>query len=164
MDDSQGSRLIPLPSAEVPTAGVAVARRLRYGLQLAVAMGFGIDAFVHATSAGLYDSPAGGLVTEGNLFRAEAAAGLLLAVLVLVHPTRLTWMAAVVVAASALGAVVLYRYIDLGPIGPLPDLYEPTWRVSGKLASAYAEGGAVVLSALALARERMPARREASPT
>lgn len=155
MDEGRVSRLIPLPSAEAPTARIAAARRLTHGLRLAAATGLCIDAFVHATSAGQYDSPVGGFITAGNLFRAEAVVSVLLAVLLLIYPTRLTWLAVLVVAASALGAVVLYRYIDVGPIGPLPDLYEPTWQVPGKLASAYAEGGALVLSVLALSRSHM---------
>jgi hypothetical protein len=154
MDDGRVSRLIPLPSAEA-TARIPAARRLTHGLRLAAATGLGIDAFVHATSAGQYDGPVGGFITAGNLFRAEAVVAILLAVLLLIHPTRLTWLAVLVVAASALGAVVLYRYVDVGPIGPLPDLYEPTWQVPGKLASAYAEGGALVLSALALWRSQV---------
>jgi len=44
--------------------------------------------------------------------------------------------------------VLLYRYVDVETIGPLPDMYEPTWEVPGKPLSAYPEGGAAVLSAL----------------
>jgi hypothetical protein len=40
------------------------------------------------------------------------------------------------VGASALAAVLLYRYVDLGPLGPLPDMYENTWQVPGKLLSS----------------------------
>jgi len=65
---------------------------------------------------------------------------------------RADWLGAFFVAASALGAVLLYRYVDVGTIGPLPDMYEPTWEVPGKSLSAYAEGGAAVLSALGSTR------------
>jgi hypothetical protein len=41
---------------------------------------------------------------------------------------------------------VLYTYVDVGPLGPLPDLYEPTWAVAGKSASAVAEGIATFLA------------------
>jgi len=150
MDKSRASQVIRLPSAEAPTARISGARLIAHGLRVAVATGLGIDAFVHATSAGLYDGPAGGFITEGNLFRAEAAISVLLAVLLLIRPAPLTWLAVLAVAGTALGAVILYRYIDVGPIGPVPDLYEPTWQVPGKLAAAYAEGGVLVLSALAL--------------
>jgi hypothetical protein len=67
--------------------------------------------------------------------------------------------------AAALGAVLLYRYVDVGVLGPLPDMYENTWQVPGKLLSAYAEGAAVVLAGLGLmtavlARRSAPAHRE----
>ena len=63
-------------------------------------------------------------------------------------------VAAFLVAASALAAVVLYRYVDVGAIGPFPNLYEPTWQVPGKLTSAYAEGIAVLLSAVGVGLTR----------
>ena len=53
------------------------------------------------------------------------------------------WAATFLVAASALGAVLLYRYVDVGSLGPLPNMYEPTWYFR-KTLSAYAEGAAVV--------------------
>ena len=40
--------------------------------------------------------------------------------------------------------MLLYRYVDVGSLGPLPDMYENTWQVPGKLLSAYAEAAAVV--------------------
>ena len=57
-----------------------------------------------------------------------------------------SWLAALAVAASALGAVLLYRYVDVGALGPLPDMYENTWQVPGKLLSAYAEAAAIGLA------------------
>jgi hypothetical protein len=55
--------------------------------------------------------------------------------------------------------------VDVGVLGPLPDMYENTWQVPGKLLSAYAEAAAVVLAALGLmaavlARRSAPAHRE----
>jgi hypothetical protein len=117
-------------------------------VRILAAAAFALDAYVHATNAGIYDPPGGGLVTEGNLFRAEALAAGLVALALLLRPSRRVWLAAVAIAASALGAVVLYRYVDVGAIGPIPNLYEPTWQVPGKLLSAYAEGAALLLSAL----------------
>jgi hypothetical protein len=40
------------------------------------------------------------------------------------HPTR--------TPARAL----LYTYVDVGSLGPLPNMYEPTWALPGKRASA----------------------------
>jgi hypothetical protein len=61
---------------------------------------------------------------------------------------------AVAVGASALAAVLLYRYVDVGSIGPLPQMYENTWQAPGKLLSAYAEGAAVALAGLGLVVHR----------
>jgi hypothetical protein len=74
--------------------------------------------------------------------------------LVLVRPRPSSWLAAMVVAGSALAAVLLYRYVDVGPLGPLPDMYENSWQVPGKLLSAWAEGAAVVLAGLGLLTHR----------
>jgi hypothetical protein len=142
-------------SAQPPairSAPLTISRVLAVGVGAALA----VDAYVHATSSGFYDPTHGGFITEGNLFRAEAAVSGALAVLLLFRPSGSTFTAALLVAASALAAVVLYRYVDVGAIGPIPNLYEPTWRVPGKLPSAYAEGVAAVLSAagIALARAR----------
>lgn len=57
---------------------------------------------------------------------------------------------AVIVAVSAFGAVMLYRYADVGALRPIPDMYEPTWAPPGKLASAWAEGAATILTAAGL--------------
>jgi hypothetical protein len=59
-------------------------------------------------------------------------------------------MFAVAVAASALGAILLYRYNDIGPIGPLPDMYEPLWYPEKTLA-ATAEAAATVTGLVGLA-------------
>ena len=61
-------------------------------------------------------------------------------------------------AASALAAVLLYGYVDVGTIGPPPDMHEPTWQVPGKLLSRYAEAAAAVGATIGLAVPR-PARR-----
>lgn len=90
----------------------------------------------------------------------------LLALLVLVRPSRWTLAPALAVAATAVGAFVLYRYVNVGAIGPLPNLHEPTWQVPGKLASAFAEGIAVLLSAAGLTLTRRALQqpmRAASP-
>jgi hypothetical protein len=128
-------------------------------LRVATAAALGIDAVVHWQNASAYDAVAG-TVSQGELFRAEAVAAVAAGLLVLVRPRPSSWVAALLVAGSALGAVLLYRYVDLGPLGPLPDLYENTWQVPGKLLSAYAEGAAVVLAGLGLWTHRRHPQRE----
>jgi hypothetical protein len=41
---------------------------------------------------------------------------------------------------------MLYTYVKLGSLGPLPNMFEPTWALPGKLASAWAEGSGTVLA------------------
>ncbi|MGH3338051.1 MAG: hypothetical protein ACRDPL_04370, partial [Propionibacteriaceae bacterium] len=67
---------------------------------------------------------------------------------------RGSWVAALLVCASALAAALLDRYVDVGSLGPLPDAYENTWQVPGKLLSASAETAAVVLAGLRLLTHR----------
>ena len=48
---------------------------------------------------------------------------------------------------SALGAVLLYRYVNVPMLGPLPAMYEPVWFLEKSL-SAVAEGTGRVLQEL----------------
>ena len=128
-------------------------------LRAFAAAALGVDAYVHATNAAFYDPSGGGVITEGNLFRAEAVVAVLVALGVLLRPTLVSWAASFAVSASALGAVVLYRYVDVGAWGPIPDLYEPTWRSPGKLLSAYAEAAAVAVTAAGLLMTLIHTRR-----
>ena len=136
-----------------------------HAIALGVAVTLAIDAYVHATSAAFYDPPNAGLLTEGNIFRVETAVSALLALVVLIRPARWSFASALVVAATAVGAVVLYRYVNIGPIGPIPNLYEPSWQVPGKVASVFAEGIAVLLSTvgLGLLSSRRAMRAAAAP-
>jgi hypothetical protein len=119
-------------------------------LRAATAAGLTIDAIVHLRLAADRDA-IGSALSEGTLFRVEAAAALLAAAVVLVLPwRRVAYSVALVVAASAFGAVVLYRYVNVGPLGPLPNMYEPIW-YADKTLSAVGELVAAVLAAAGLA-------------
>ena len=88
-----------------------------------------------------------GTISGGDLFRAETAAAIAVALLVLVRPGRVAYLLAFLVAASALGAVMLYTNVDVGTLGPLPDLYEPVWfteKTVSAIAEAVAAGAAAV--------------------
>ena len=50
------------------------------------------------------------------------------------------------VAASSLTAILLYRYVNVGQIGFLPNMYEPAW-FPEKSVAAVAEAAATVLAA-----------------
>lgn len=142
------ARPVRAPAEPLPRL---TARALVVGaVRIATAAMLGIDAYLHAVDAHFYDAVASSLVSQGTLFRVEAAAAALVAVALLAWPRRPVWGAAVLVAAVGLAAVVVYRYVDFGRLGPLPAMYEPTWSVPGKLLSAYAEGAATLLSAAGL--------------
>ncbi|MDQ2881552.1 MAG: hypothetical protein M3Y48_10050 [Actinomycetota bacterium] len=141
----------PSPSGRVGhrSAGEVVAR-------VVVAAGFGYDAYAHLDLAANFDANRA-LISQGMLFRAEAVVAVLAAVLVLVIRHRAAILFAVLIAGSALGAVLLYRYVDIGAIGPLPDMYEPTWYPE-KTLSAIAEAAAVVVAGTLLRRESVAGR------
>jgi hypothetical protein len=134
------------PGAHLPRPAWRVV--LLRSLAVATAALFAIDAYVHFNDAGLYDIGTGGSITEGALFRAQASVAVVVAIALLVRPYWLVWVVAVFAAAGAAGAVYLYTYVDVGRLGPLPDMYEPTWALPGKRASAVAE---TVATATALA-------------
>ena len=92
-------------------------------------------------------------IDQGTLFRVEAGVASLAALLVLVAGRRrLVWAFAFLVAAGGLFAVVLlYRYVDVGALGPFPNMYEPIWYAE-KTRSAIAEaiGAGTALAGLLL--------------
>lgn len=141
--------------ATVPMHRGALARStiISWTLRVATAAALGIDAAVHWQNASAYDAVTA-TISQGELFRVEAGLAVAVGLLVLVRPQPSSWVAAVLVGASALAAVLLYRYVDVGSLGPLPNMYENTWQVPGKLLSAYAEGAAVVLAGLGLVVHR----------
>jgi hypothetical protein len=122
-------------------------------LRVATATALGIVALIHWQNASAYDAVAA-TISQGQLFRAEAAVAVTVGLLVLVRPRPSSWLAALAVAVSALATVLLYRYVDVGALGPLPDMYENTWQVPGKLLSVYAEAAAIGLAGLGLLTRR----------
>ncbi len=120
-------------------------RRSRTSLVLALlaALGLGYSAYVHLHLAAGYDA-VGSTLTQGALFRVEAVVALAPGIAVLLSDRRSVWAAAGLTALAGVVAVVLYRYVDVGAIGPIPNMYEPAW-FPEKLRSAYAEGAVVVV-------------------
>jgi hypothetical protein len=149
--------------ATVQVQGGVLARWpiVSWALRVGTAAALGIDAAVHLRNASTYDDVKA-TFTQGGLFRVEAGLAIAVGLLVLIWPRRSSWVAALLVSASAFAAVLVYRYVDIGSLGPVPDMYENTWQVPGKLLSAYAEGAAVVLAALGLFVHRGGTRRHAS--
>jgi hypothetical protein len=121
--------------------------RSRFTLRVVTAVGLAVDAYIHADLATRFDGNTGsGGISQGALFRIEAVVASVAALFVLLHGRRVTAAFALLVAASAFGAVMLARYVDIGALGPLPDMYDPAWYTE-KTISAIAEAVAVVTSA-----------------
>lgn len=118
-----------------------------------------VDAYVHLTDARLYDSLTTSTISEGTLFRAEAIVAIVVGLALVIQPRPAVWAVAAVVAASAAGAVLFSTYVDVGALGPLPDMYEPTWALPGKAGSAIAETAATVLALVGLALALRAPRR-----
>jgi hypothetical protein len=133
-------------------------RILRLTLLVVVVVGLSVDAYVHLHLASTFD-PVRSTVSQGQLFRVEGYAAILAAVFLLVRPGRLSAATAAVVAGGGLAAVLAYALMDIGPLGPFPDMYDPTWttpKTCSALAEACATLAAVVLFVMGV---RDPARR-----
>jgi hypothetical protein len=119
-------------------------------LRVVTAAALGVDAFVHNDLVGRNHPNRGtGPLSQGDLFRVEAVVSGLVALALLISGRWFVWVVAWLVAASAVGAVVLYRYHDPGQLGPLSDMYEPLW-FREKAIAGIAEGLAVVAATLGL--------------
>lgn len=138
---------------------------LAWAARSVTSAGLAVDAYVHADLAGRYDLNQGGAaISQGDLFRIESGLSALAALLVLLSGAILVSGYAFVVAASALGGLLLYLHFD-GSIGPLPNMYEPTTYPEKTLA-AVAEGiaaaSALTAAVLRFVRTRDAARRARS--
>lgn len=117
-----------------------------------------IDAVVHLRLAGGYQMAQPSGIGEGTLFRIEGVLALVAAVYVLVRASRPAFALAAVVALGGVAAVLLYRYVNVPAIGPIPSMYEPIWFFSKSL-SAVAElaGGLLALGTFLRLSVRRPA-------
>jgi hypothetical protein len=130
---------------------------VRIVLIVIVVAGLGIDAYTHWHLADDYDPVKTSTLSQGDLFRAESVVAILVGLLLIVRPRRWTAAVAAIVSGSALAAVLLYRYVDVGQIGPIPSMYEATWYTE-KTVSAIGEAAAFLASlALLFIPQRRPA-------
>lgn len=131
-------------------------------LRVITAAALAYDARVHLRLATAYDAVRTASLSQGDLFRVEAAAAIAIGVLVLIR--RRPWVAlgAASVAGGGLAALLLYRYVDVGTLGPLPSMYEPAW-YPDKTHVAIAQGVAAV-AGLALAVITKPQPLNSTPS
>jgi hypothetical protein len=101
-------------------------------LRLIAAAGLAFDARIHLRLAPAYVSVRTSTVSQADLFRIEAVLAIIAAVVVVAVPfkpalERYSALLAVLVAGGGLVPLVVYRYYNIGAIGPLPSMYEPSW-------------------------------------
>lgn len=132
------------------TATMAAVRRperdsMTLLLRALAAAGLLIDAYVHFDLASGYDA-VGSTITQGMLFRVQGVVAMLAAMVILLVGSTRVYQVVFLIAVSALVPVVLYTYVDLGALGPLPSMYEPVWYPAKKI-SAIGEAVAAVAAA-----------------
>jgi hypothetical protein len=145
--------------AEFSTKG-GISMNVRNGLALravlifVVLAGLGIDAYVHFHLASAYSGVKTSTLSQGDLFRVEGALAALAGLLLLIRPHRYTAAFAFLVTAGGTAAVVVYRYVNVGKFGPIPNMYEPIW-YGEKTLSLWGEAiAAVVALALVVVLDR----------
>jgi hypothetical protein len=99
----------------------------RWGLVLVIVVGLGIDAYTHLDLADIYTGVRTSTVSQATLFRIEAVGAMVAAVAVVLRANRWTAALAAAVAGGGAFALLLYRLVNVGKLGPLPDMSEPFW-------------------------------------
>lgn len=131
-----------------------------------MASGLAVSAYVHARLAHIYAESTGG-INEGTLFKCDAVVAAIVAALVLLMATRLAYLAALFIGLSAAILATVATYYQIGPLGPLPNLYDPIWypeKVLSVIAESVAALGAVsALALMWLASTKVRGRRRPSP-
>ena len=110
---------------------------LKWALVLVTEVGLAIDAWTHIDLAPTYAHSATA-ITQAQLFYLEAALVIAAGLALLVRVNLWTAGAAFLIAAGGLALLLLYRYVDVGQIGPIPNMYEPIWYPE-KTTSAWGE-------------------------
>jgi len=110
----------------------------RIALRVLAAAALGISSYVHLHVAHLYGY--GNTITGTDIFRAQGVVAAVVAVVLLLTGNRWVWVLAALLGLASFGAVMTYRYVDVGAIGPIPNMYDATWQPSpDKVMSAIAE-------------------------
>ncbi len=130
----------------------------QWAVRALIAACLAVDAYIHLKLASTQPPASPGVISHGALFYAEGGVAILAALLVMFRGTRATFGFAFLVAASALAAVLVSRYIDVGAVGPFPDLYEPAWYAT-KIITTIAEAIALAAAIAGL----LTARRGQAP-
>lgn len=123
---------------------------VRLVLAVIVAAGLVADAYTHYDLAGRFDLNTTGTISEGVLFRVEASGAVVVAMLVLVFRNSLAAVFAALVGGGGALLLFIYRYVNVGKLGPIPNMYEPVWYPE-KVVAVVGELVAMVFAAALLA-------------
>jgi hypothetical protein len=127
-------------------------RGMQTVLMIIVVVGLAIDAYVHYHLASAFRHNKTSVLSETDLFRAEATVAVIAGLALLLRPNRYTAGFAFLVAAAGTAAVLVYRYVDIHALGPIPAMYDPFWAPAEKNLSAIAEAVATVAAAILVVR------------
>jgi hypothetical protein len=92
-----------------------------------VVLGLAVDAFIHLRLAPVMDVAAPDGIGGGNLFRMQGVVAGAVALLLLLTGRWWAYAIAFLVALSALVPVLLYHFVNVPAIGPIPSMYDPLW-------------------------------------
>lgn len=140
-----------MPTASTAGPSPRTATAAAWVLRVLAAAGLAVSAYVHADLAPQYDLVRA-TFSQGDLFRIEAGLSALAALLVLIWRRPVTAAFAFLVSGGGFALLVIYRYVNVGKLGPVPNMYEPIWSTDKKVA-AVAQLVAVVASVLTLVVE-----------
>ncbi len=138
------------------------ARKTEIALIAVVVVGLGIDAYVHFDLASAFANIKTSTLSQADIFRIDASAAIVVALALILRPRRYTAAFAFLLAAAGTAAVVVYRYVDVGTIGPIPNMYDPYWAPFGKALSAIGEAAATIAAAALFAVLHQQARSTSS--
>jgi ABC-type Fe3+-siderophore transport system permease subunit len=102
----------------------AIARWTLTGLAV---LGLAVDAYTHFDLATQYQFNRTSTVSQETLFRLEAVLAIVAAVAIIVRANIWTALLVIAVAGGGLALLLIYRYVNVGQLGPLPNMYEPLW-------------------------------------
>lgn len=103
-------------------------RRVPRLVAVAIAVALLVNAWIHIRLAGPFDANPGALLSQGALFRIQAAVNVVVALLVVIRPRPWAMLIAFAVAAGGAAILVLTSVVPLdGTALGLPYLFEPAW-------------------------------------
>lgn len=139
------------------TSSATRGRTLRIVLRVITAGALAGSGYLHLHLASRYAPIRTSTLSQQDLFVVQAVLAFVVAALLLLWGRLPAVIAALLLGAATLAAILTYRYVNVGTIGPLPDMYEPIWYTQ-KTATVYLDAlttaGAI---ALLFARRSLPA-------